>query len=194
MPALAVARRAVITLPEVARATEIVWDGDDHADDSFTSLIPELARLRPALKLTACVRGRTAAEVAEGEGPRTPAQLESFTESWAKVRVKPHAIREVAPPAVAGGWAACANENEELGVRALEETGARCVVCIGGGDCCRAEQLRAPAASEWVVVDVAREGADVGEPEQRTSIPRPEWEARFPGHEPDVVFRVRGGD
>ena len=187
---LAAARRAVITLPEVARATEIVWDGDDHAEDSFTSLISELARLRPALKLTACVRGQTAAAVAEGAGPLP--QRESFTESWAEAGVQPHGILDIEPPP--GGWASCTNEYEELGVRALEQTGARCVVCIGGGECCRAEQLRAPAASEWVVVDVAREGTGVGEPEQRTSIPRPEWEAAFPGHEPDMVFRVRGGD
>jgi hypothetical protein len=90
-------------------------------------------------------------------------------------------VRGVAAPDGGDGYAG-------VGEAALTATGAKTVVCVGGGPSTRAEQLRSDPSVEWIVVDVGRPGLNDGDAEERPAIT-----SQSVGGEGATVYRVRGG-
>ena len=119
----------------------------------------------------------------------------SFEASWRRAGLFERIdVRSLKPPEGLARWVEMAAGGDDdapwvgLGVAALRATGATSVVCVGGGNCCREEQLRARPESEWVVVAVERGGGDGDKrPRQGPAIARPE------GSGSALVFRVQGG-
>jgi len=168
--------QAALALPELAACEALAWDGDAHAEDSFTALIAALAERWPALRLMAFL----ADDEAAANGAHAPS-ADGFARSWGSAGLLDRIERRTlaVPAGAAHAW-------EELGVAALLETGATAVVCLGGGACVRSEQLRAPANVTFTVV--AADRPDGGGGREAAAIPRPA------GGEPTaMVYRVPGG-
>ena len=168
---------AALALPELAACEALVWDGDTHAEDSFTALIAALAQRRPALRLVAFLVEEEAASEAHARS------MDGFARSWGSAGLLDRIERRTlaVPAGAASAW-------EELGVAALLKTGATAVVCLGGGACVRSEQLRAPANVTFTVVAADRPAAVCGGGREAAAIPRPA------GGEPTaMVYRVPGG-
>ena len=116
--------QAALALPELQTCDTLAWDGDAFAEDSFTALIADLARRRPSMQLVAFFSPKSPAEQEHLPGH------EEFDQTWGAAGLL-HRI-EKRPVEVPVGTD---NAWEELGVAALRSTGAKTVVCLGGGDC-----------------------------------------------------------
>ena len=100
----------------------LVWDGDDQAEDSFTSLIPQLKHRMPTLRLIAF---------------KYDSEVDSFHSSWAHTGLDPLLI--TVPSATTGCMDWTPEVSADLGFRALKATGSTNVLCIGGGDTVKIE-------------------------------------------------------
>ena len=84
----------------------VVWDGDDHADDSFTALIPRIQKETDA---------KLAAFLLDGDRDR-------FASSWGSFGLQ-----------ITGYCCPAGLDWSTLGVYALKTTGSKSVACFGGG-------------------------------------------------------------
>lgn len=91
---------------EAARYPVLVWDGDGYNDDSFTAMIPEIAAKSSNILWVAF---------------RQAHEEKEFKDSWQDKKVN---ILLVLTP-----WV----DYRKLGVIAIMSTGARTVLCFGGG-------------------------------------------------------------
>ena len=110
----------------------IIWDGDSYSDDSFTALIPRiynsLYKTRRKIHLIAFVQNEDKYDTKK-----------SFLETWNKKNNNmPISLYTTKNFGDYGG-----NNNDDpfalLGQHALNKTGAKHIVCFGGGNCLKKE-------------------------------------------------------
>jgi len=121
----------------------IIWDGDDLESGSFTTTI---------LKLVELCKVRLVAFLREEDVAR-------FKKSWASSNL-PISVFLVSNEV---NW-------QKLGEVALQQTGAKQVVCLGGGPTLKSEYEHCPEGVVFHVACITRPAADASLPWQATSI------------------------
>merc|ERR1712166_1584348 len=102
------------------KPTQLVWDGDDHAEDSFTGMIPKIYEAVGGIDLVAFLR---------------ECDTERFEKAWLPTGL-PITVC-LCPDSL--DW-------QKLGTHALYTTGAQSVLCWGGGGTVEAEFGSRPSA------------------------------------------------
>jgi len=120
----------------------LVWDGDNHSDDSFTRVLPDIRHALPALRMVAFLM--------EGERYERVSRLVGFHGSWAGKL--PGLVCFLVDDQMRAS-----QRYKHLGMIALRATSAKNVFLLGGGEAARLEfELMDSRDIAYVLFDVVR--------------------------------------
>lgn len=157
---------------DVAVSVKLVWDGDPYEFDGYTALIPQLLdhfeEHSPRLRLSLCAyRCRNPDGSLDRKYEEGSPEVD-FNSSWSNILADKWSdveVRHLAPPDGVKSWEELDSRTSEwytiwatLGVRSLGSTGSLHVIVVGGGECTKQEYLQAGQETEWVIINVKRNG------------------------------------
>lgn len=112
--------------------SHLVFDGDLPSEGSYVNTIKGVCEQLPRLKIIAY---------------RKESELDSFRLAWMTSQVWERIELRSAPDSL--NW-------DELGIYALKDTGAKHVLCVGGGETVRKEHEASSAEVTWHIIDAVR--------------------------------------